>query len=170
MLGEVSGLAQVPAGPQGPRLSVDLIAVTREIQRRAGPAGLVAPAQAVADTIGDAASAAALRSMVKVSGAVTLGQVLAHPAARNRFETGLGAKTRTELVRALVERGADLFALTEGEPPFTLARYGKHDAICDYLGEEMRKRQDQDPAMWIRARIKQLRAEIARLEKRVELL
>lgn len=70
-----------------------------------------------------------------------------------------------EVVRALVESGADLFALTEGNPPFTLARFGKHDAICDYLGVEMKKRQAQDPAIWTRARIKQLRMEIARLEK-----
>src|SRR5689334_12599419 len=38
-----------------------------------------------------------------------------------------------EVVRALVDAGADLFALTEGNPPFTLARLGNHDAICEYL-------------------------------------
>jgi hypothetical protein len=70
-----------------------------------------------------------------------------------------------EVVRVLVQRGADLFALTEGNPPFTLARFGKHDAICDYLAVEMKKRQSQDPAIWTRARIRQLRQEIARLEK-----
>lgn len=71
------------------------------------------------------------------------------------------------VVRALVESGADLFALTEGEPPFTLARFGKHDAICDYLAAEMKKRQTEDPAVWTRARIRQLRREIERLEKRL---
>jgi hypothetical protein len=72
-----------------------------------------------------------------------------------------------EVVRMLVERGADVFALTEGEPPFTLARYGKHDAICKYLGVEMKRRQSEDPAIWTRARIKQLKAEIMRLERRL---
>jgi hypothetical protein len=70
-----------------------------------------------------------------------------------------------EVVRVLVERGADLFALTEGNPPFTLARFGKHDDICDYLAVEMKKRQAQDPAIWTRARIRQLQVEIARLER-----
>jgi Ankyrin repeats (3 copies) len=52
---------------------------------------------------------------------------------------------RIEVVRALVDHGADPFALTEGEPPFALARYGKHDAICDYLAVEMKKRQSGRP-------------------------
>jgi hypothetical protein len=73
-----------------------------------------------------------------------------------------------EVVKALVAAGADLFALTEGDPPFALARYGHHDDICDYLAGEMRTRQDQDPQIWIRARIKQLRAEIERLERQLE--
>jgi ankyrin repeat protein len=50
-----------------------------------------------------------------------------------------------EVVRALVNSGADVFALTEGDPPFTLARYGKHDDICDYLAVEMKKRQTKNP-------------------------
>jgi hypothetical protein len=72
----------------------------------------------------------------------------------------------TEIVKILVEAGADLFALTEGNP-FTLARFGKHDEICDYLAVEMKRKQTEDPQVWIRARIKQLRAEIQRLEKRL---
>lgn len=72
-----------------------------------------------------------------------------------------------EIVKALLEAGADLFALTEGNPPFTLARFGGHDQICDYLTGEMKKRQAEDPKIWIRARIKQLRAEIERLEMRL---
>jgi len=72
-----------------------------------------------------------------------------------------------EIVKILVEAGADIFALTEGNPPLTLARFGKHDEICDYLAVEMKKKQMEDPQVWIRARIKQLRAEIQRLEKRL---
>jgi glycyl-tRNA synthetase (class II) len=72
-----------------------------------------------------------------------------------------------EIVKILVEAGADLFALTEGDPPFTLARFGKQDEICDYLAVEMKKKQSEDPQIWIRARINQLRAEIQRLEERL---
>ena len=70
----------------------------------------------------------------------------------------------TEIVKLLVEAGADLFALTEGNPPFTLARFGKHDEICDYLGVEMKKAQTKDPQIWIRARISQLTNELSRLK------
>jgi len=72
-----------------------------------------------------------------------------------------------EIVKILVEAVSDLFALTKGNPPFTLARFGKHDDICDYLAVEMKKKQTEDPYVWIRARIKQLRAEIQRLEREV---
>ncbi len=72
-----------------------------------------------------------------------------------------------EIVKLLVEAGADLFALTEGYPPFTLARFGKHDEICDYLGDEMKKTQSKDPQIWIKARMKQLNNELMRLEKRL---
>ncbi|HJZ90497.1 MAG TPA: ankyrin repeat domain-containing protein [Gemmataceae bacterium] len=72
-----------------------------------------------------------------------------------------------EIVRLLVEHGADLFALTEGHPPFTTARFANNDHICDYLAGEMKKRQREDPAVWVRARIRQLQAEIDRLEKQV---
>jgi ankyrin repeat protein len=70
-----------------------------------------------------------------------------------------------EIVRVLVESGADLFALNEGNPPFTLARFGKHDMICDYLAVEMQRRQAEDPKVWTRARISQLQREINRLER-----
>jgi ankyrin repeat protein len=48
-----------------------------------------------------------------------------------------------EIVKILVEAGVDLFALTEGNPPFTLARFGKHDEICDYLAVEMKRKQQK---------------------------
>ncbi|MBC7750441.1 MAG: ankyrin repeat domain-containing protein [Candidatus Saccharibacteria bacterium] len=73
-----------------------------------------------------------------------------------------------EITKILVENGADLFALTEGNPPFTLARFSGSDHICDYLAIEMKKTQEQDPHIWVRARIKQLKAEIQRLESRLE--
>ena len=72
-----------------------------------------------------------------------------------------------ELIKVLLNAGADPFALTEGKPPFTLARFGGHDEVCNFLAVEMKRRQDHDPKIWIRARIKQLRTEIDRLERRL---
>ncbi len=70
-----------------------------------------------------------------------------------------------KLVKLLVESGADVYALTEGEPPFTLARYSKKDDVCDYLGAIMRDVQSKDYAAWARAQIDYLKREIARIEK-----
>lgn len=75
------------------------------------------------------------------------------------------SRGKLEMVKLLVKHGADVHALSEGSPPFTVARLMKHDHICDYLGAVMKKRQKQDPKIWTRARIKQLKAEIRRLEK-----
>jgi hypothetical protein len=72
-----------------------------------------------------------------------------------------------DVVKLLVEGGADVFALTEGHPPFTSARLAGQDQVCDCLSGEMAKRQKEDPAVWIRARIRQLQAEIQRLERRI---
>jgi len=67
------------------------------------------------------------------------------------------------MVKLLVESGADLHALTEGNPPFTLARFSKKDDICDYLGAEMNKVQQKDPTAWAKAQISYLKREIARI-------
>ncbi|GAD64710.1 ankyrin repeat domain-containing protein [Aquipseudomonas alcaligenes] len=69
------------------------------------------------------------------------------------------------MVKLLVESGADLHALTEGDPAFTLARYAKKDDICDYLGAEMNKVHQKDPAAWAKAQISYLKREIVRLQK-----
>ena len=70
-----------------------------------------------------------------------------------------------EIVKILVENGADLFALTEGNPPFTLARFGNHDHICDYLSEQMKASQKKDNKVWVKAQIAYLEREINRLKK-----
>jgi len=69
-----------------------------------------------------------------------------------------------EMVNLLIENGADLFALSEGDPPFTTARLSKQDRICDLLKPVMSRLQSQDPKVWIRARIAQLKRELTRLE------
>jgi ankyrin repeat protein len=72
-----------------------------------------------------------------------------------------------EMVQLLIDHGADLFALSEGDAPFTCARLAKQDHICDMLGSLMGSQQSKDPKVWVRARIAQLRREIADLEKKL---
>jgi hypothetical protein len=71
------------------------------------------------------------------------------------------------MVKLLVASAADLFALSEGDAPFTTARLGGHDAICELLAPMMEDAQKSDPNVWVRARIAQLRREIASLEKKL---
>ncbi len=72
---------------------------------------------------------------------------------------------KLKFVRLLVESGADLYALTEGDPAFTLARYSKKDDICDYLGEVMKDVHTKDRAAWAKAQIEYLKREITRIER-----
>ena len=72
-----------------------------------------------------------------------------------------------EMVKLLIKRGADLFALSEGDAPFTKARIGGHDDVCEVLAPLMKEAQKHDPDIWLRARIAQLKREIAFLEKRL---
>jgi ankyrin repeat protein len=72
-----------------------------------------------------------------------------------------------EMVKLLIDKGADLFALSEGDTPFATARLGGHDEICDLLAPLMKQAQSQDPKIWVRARIAQLRREIAHLEEKL---
>jgi len=72
-----------------------------------------------------------------------------------------------EMVKLLIASGADLFALSEGDPPFTAARLGGHDLICELLTPLMEEAQKRDPNVWVRARIARLRREIESLEKKL---
>jgi len=69
-------------------------------------------------------------------------------------------KGNTELVTLLIDGGADIFALSEGVSPFTTARLGRHDNICDILTTLMQDAQRRDPDAWVRSRIAQLKREI----------
>jgi ankyrin repeat protein len=73
-------------------------------------------------------------------------------------------KGNSEMVKLLVNKGADLFALSEGDSPFTSARKFGHDPICDLLAPLMKKALEQDPNIWARSRIDRLKREIANLE------
>jgi len=71
------------------------------------------------------------------------------------------------MVKLLIDSGADVFALSEGDAPFTTARLGGHDDIFELLAPLMEEAQKDDPNVWVRARIARLRREIASLEKRL---
>ena len=73
-------------------------------------------------------------------------------------------KGNMEMVKLLIENGADLFAQSDGELPFTTARLSGYDDICDFLGPLMEKARTREPQAWIRGRIDQLKREITRLE------
>ena len=72
-----------------------------------------------------------------------------------------------EMVKLLIDRGADIFALSEGDAPFATARLAGHDQICHLLDPLMKRAQSLDPKIWVRARIAQLRREIAYLEEKL---
>ena len=73
-----------------------------------------------------------------------------------------------DMVNLLVERGADLFALSEGDSPCTSARLGGHDQICEVLAPLMRQAQSCDPKIWLRARLARLRRDAAEIEAQLE--
>ena len=69
-----------------------------------------------------------------------------------------------DMIRLLVEHGADLYAQTEGDTPFGLARLTGHDDVCDLLRPLIREAQTRDPQVWVRVRIAHLQRELRRLE------
>ena len=69
-----------------------------------------------------------------------------------------------EMIRLLVDHGADLYALTEGETPFSLARLNRNDDVCELLRPLMERAQVEDPQAWVRVRVGHLRRELRRLE------
>lgn len=72
------------------------------------------------------------------------------------------------LVELLVAHGADLFAQSDGELPYTTARLGGYDSICDYLSPLMLSAHARQKDVHIRSRIAQLKREISRLEASLE--
>jgi ankyrin repeat protein len=73
-----------------------------------------------------------------------------------------------DMVKLLVEKGADLFALSEGDSPFTSARLGGHDRVCEVLAPLMQQAQSHDPKIWLRAKLTQLRREAANIEAQLD--
>lgn len=70
-------------------------------------------------------------------------------------------------VKLLIDHGADTFALSEGDAPFATVWLGGHDHRCDLLAPLMEEAQKRYPNVWVRARIAQLRREIASLEEKL---
>lgn len=109
---------------------------------------------------GDLAAASALLDAgIEVNKAGDLGYTPLHVAC---MEGNL------EMVKLLVQRGADLFSMSEGYAPFTSARLAGADHICDYLGPLMEKASSEDSKIWLRSRIAQLRREADRLEAQLK--
>jgi uncharacterized small protein (DUF1192 family) len=77
-------------------------------------------------------------------------------------------KGDADMVKLLVKNGADVFALSEGYPPFTTARLAGQDRICALLEPVMRQRGAEDPEVWVKSRIAQLKRELARLESQLQ--
>jgi hypothetical protein len=76
-------------------------------------------------------------------------------------------KGKMEMVKLLLQHDADPFAMSEGHTPFTTARQSGYDQICDVLAASMQEKQTADSKVWIRARMAQLRREIADLERKL---
>jgi ankyrin repeat protein len=74
-----------------------------------------------------------------------------------------------EMVKVLVENGANLFFLSEGYPPFTSARLAGKDEICDFLSPLMKEAQERDPRIRLKSRIAQLRRELVDLEAELDI-
>lgn len=70
-----------------------------------------------------------------------------------------------DMVRLLVDHGADMYAATEGDTRFSLARLNGHDDICELLRPLLDRARADDPNVWINFRIAHLRSEIRRLEE-----
>jgi ankyrin repeat protein len=108
---------------------------------------------------GDLAAAKALiNAGIDVNKAGDLGYTPLHVACM---------RGNAEMVKLLIDSGADVFALSEGDAPFTTARLGGHDDICEMLAPLMEDAQKRDPNVWVRARIAQLRREIVSLEEKL---
>jgi hypothetical protein len=53
-----------------------------------------------------------------------------------------------EMVKLLIDKGANMFALSEGDAPFATARLAGRDEICDLLGPLMKQAQSREPMIW----------------------
>jgi ankyrin repeat protein len=73
-----------------------------------------------------------------------------------------------DMVRILASKDADLFALSEGYTPSTCARLAGHDEICEWLVPRMEQARTQDPKIWQKARLAQLRREAADLAAQLD--
>jgi ankyrin repeat protein len=74
-------------------------------------------------------------------------------------------KGNAEMVKLLIDSGADMFALSEGDAPFTTARLSGHDDICELLAPLMEEVRKGDSRAWVRARIANYGARLSRLRR-----
>jgi ankyrin repeat protein len=72
-----------------------------------------------------------------------------------------------EIVRLLLESGADPFARTAGDLPFTTARLSGHDEICELIGTYARKGSDMHSEMHDR-HLRALSGSMEKLERQID--
>jgi ankyrin repeat protein len=72
-----------------------------------------------------------------------------------------------DIVRLLLESGADTFARTAGDLPFTTARLGGHDDICDLLRDHTSKGSDAHLRMHDK-HLEALSGSITKLERQID--
>ncbi len=73
-----------------------------------------------------------------------------------------------EFVKLLLDSGANTFARTEGDLPFTKARLAGCDDICNMIKPYMEKQKDNEEISNHEKHLEHLRSEIARLEKEIK--
>lgn len=73
-------------------------------------------------------------------------------------------------IKLLVESGADIHALTEGDTPLRFAEYANNNEVYEYLNTAMKEYSKKDPAVWAKAQIAYLNNEIHRIEKQYGLV
>ena len=78
------------------------------------------------------------------------------------------SRGQTEIVKLLLENGADTFVRTEGDLPFTKARLSGHDEICEILKPYMAKREGDESSRKHGKHLEKLDSSIKELEKQIE--
>lgn len=73
-----------------------------------------------------------------------------------------------EIVKLLLEKGANPFARTEGDLPFTVARLNKNDSICETLSKYMNDSPNKPDSTAQSRHNEALKKEVESLEKSIE--
>ena len=75
---------------------------------------------------------------------------------------------RKDIAKLLLEHGANTYARTEGDLPFTTARLGGHDEICELLKPYMEKQGGDESGRKHQEHLEKLDSSITELEKQIQ--